>query len=312
MEQKPYILLVNPKAGYGKSVLPFMNKTTGQDQAHQYIQHITDLFAYYGKPIKSHIISRKSTTEAFLNTLNTDNCEALLVAGGDGTIHSVLPVVLKKSLKLGIIPVGSVNILAKDLGLPMSIKEACECIIKGHLKHIDIGSVDKQYFASMLGIGFDASVIQATKDRLKKRLGLLAYGIAALKVLMSRKSQEIEYKINQRKHSEKASFLLIQNSKYYSGKLCISERSSLDDGTVELITISSSKKSYYLLFMLALILKAVLKVDIFSYLSAIQVRQVKKVTIIKQAIPGFHLDAEYKKESPKSIKLQTKCLSIFC
>ncbi len=103
--------------------------------------------------------------------------DLIIVAGGDGTIMEVVNAVIGTTVPIGIIPVGTGNLLAINLGIPMQIDEAVTAALGGAPRSIDLVKVNNEdhYFAVMGGLGFDAAVMESTDRDSKQRFGRLAY-----------------------------------------------------------------------------------------------------------------------------------------
>ena len=109
----------------------------------------------------------------------------VIVAGGDGTIHAALPVLVETGVPLAILPVGSVNVLARELGLPRELDAAIAVARDGIPRRVDVGIANGQPFALMAGIGFDAAVVRAVARPVKRLVGSLAYVTSGLRLLPS-------------------------------------------------------------------------------------------------------------------------------
>lgn len=108
----------------------------------------------------------------------------VVAAGGDGTLNAVVKGLAGKKTALGILPTGTMNVFARELGLPVDqLKRAFEVIDKGETVDVDLFAMNGSPFVQMAGVGFDAQVIEETKWEAKKALGPLAYLISAMKVL---------------------------------------------------------------------------------------------------------------------------------
>src|SRR5829696_3511042 len=110
----------------------------------------------------------------------------IIAAGGDGTVNEVVNG-LSKDATLGILPLGTANVLARELGLPLKPEEACKRILSGREIRIDVGvAVDhegvERRFTCMAGMGLDAHAVSEVSPRLKRFLRALAFPLAALKV----------------------------------------------------------------------------------------------------------------------------------
>lgn len=103
----------------------------------------------------------------------------LVVCGGDGSIMEVLSCVIKEDIVLGIVPLGTGNLLARNLSLPLEIKEAVKVALFGNLKKIDIGKMNEMHFSVIAGIGLDAQIMKKTSREVKDKVGILAYVLSA-------------------------------------------------------------------------------------------------------------------------------------
>ena len=108
----------------------------------------------------------------------------VVAAGGDGTLNEVLNGLAGSSTVLGILPAGTMNVFARELGIPFdSFDHAFDVIESGHVREVDVFHANGLPFVQMAGVGFDARVIEETRWESKKMLGPLAYLLAAVKVL---------------------------------------------------------------------------------------------------------------------------------
>lgn len=121
-----------------------------------------------------------------------DGAELVLACGGDGTVRAVATGLRGTEASLGIVPVGTGNLLARNLGLPLEPERAVEAAYAGTDRTIDFcqadvvrpdGAKETIHFAVMAGVGIDAQMIVNTDDDMKKRFGVLAYVIAIFKSL---------------------------------------------------------------------------------------------------------------------------------
>ncbi len=107
---------------------------------------------------------------------------AVAAAGGDGTVAEVLTGLAGTSVPLGIIPFGTANLVASNLGIPAAVEGAVDAIVRGVSIPMDVGQLDSgRYFALIAGAGWDAEVMNAATRRMKDRLGFGAYLVAGLR-----------------------------------------------------------------------------------------------------------------------------------
>src|SRR5215217_911454 len=111
----------------------------------------------------------------------------VVAAGGDGTVNEVVNG-LSKDATLGILPLGTANVLARELGLPLKPEDACKRTLSGAGSRMDVGvatdeeGAERRRFTCMAGIGFDANVVREVTPRFKRYLRSLAFPLVALKV----------------------------------------------------------------------------------------------------------------------------------
>jgi diacylglycerol kinase family enzyme len=107
--------------------------------------------------------------------------DLVVICGGDGTVTACLGALANSGLPLAIVPCGTGNLLARNLGIPLDVAGALAVAFTGIDRPIDLGMLDAEPFAVMAGIGFDATMLDDTNDNLKSRVGWLAYVVGALK-----------------------------------------------------------------------------------------------------------------------------------
>ena len=164
----------------------------------------------------------------------------VIAAGGDGTVNEVVNG-LSKGATLGILPLGTANVLARELGLPLKAEDACERILTGTPSRMDIGvATDEEgterRFACMAGIGFDANVIREVTPRFKRYLKSLAFPLVALKVYF-RDRRGPTLHIVDGDTTYVTQFAVVANGHYYGGEFEMAEDASLGSGKLEVVLI---------------------------------------------------------------------------
>jgi YegS/Rv2252/BmrU family lipid kinase len=187
-------------------------------------------------------------TVEILNTEQPDHATELaalagnrlvVAAGGDGTINEIING-LDEEATLGILPLGTANVLARELGLPLDVERACERILHGERVRIDLGVAMNQEgverrFACMAGIGFDAHVVRAVTPRLKRRLGGLAFALMAFKVLAAEDFPWVQVIHGDMTHVTR--FAIVANAHRYGGVYRVSRSGLLTSGELEVVLV---------------------------------------------------------------------------
>lgn len=163
----------------------------------------------------------------------------VIAAGGDGTVNEVVNG-LSKEATLGILPLGTANVMARELGLSLKPEVACERILAGGESWIDVGVAAnhegaERRFTCMAGLGFDAHVVNEVTPRLKRYLKWLAFPLAALKVYFEGDLPKLHVI-----HGEKTyvtQFAIIANGQYYGGDFRVAEDAALATGKLEVVLV---------------------------------------------------------------------------
>jgi YegS/Rv2252/BmrU family lipid kinase len=115
-----------------------------------------------------------------------ERADLVLVAGGDGTVMACVSALAGSQTPLAVLPLGTGNLLATNLGLPTELAEAVEVALHGRRRRVDVGALDDDRFVVMSGIGFDAAMLRDADPSMKSRLGALAYVLSGLRQLRRR------------------------------------------------------------------------------------------------------------------------------
>lgn len=121
---------------------------------------------------------------AELTTRHLSGATGVVAVGGDGTVSEVATALRGTNIPLGVLPGGSTNIVARELGLPASLRDAARLIFSAHARHAtDVGICNGRVFLHMAGVGFDSRLFDLADPRLKKVVGWVAYLPAAAQAL---------------------------------------------------------------------------------------------------------------------------------
>ena len=151
--------------------------------------------------------------------------DAVVAAGGDGTINEVANGLMGTGVPMGIIPLGTVNVLALELGLNKDPELLARSIAFGSARGVHIGDVNGRGFLLMVGAGFDGRVVAGVSSKLKKILGQGAYVVAGLKELFCHSPAELEVDADGSQYQ--ASWVVVSNSSLYGGKFLMAPNTDL-------------------------------------------------------------------------------------
>ena len=174
----------------------------------------------------------------------------VIVAGGDGTINEAIQGLAGTKARLAIIPRGTANVLARELGLPIDDEQALKIAVQGKTREIYLGlAIDEttqvsRHFVLMAGIGLDASVVRRVQPSLKKRIGKGAFWISGLSHLLTWNPRPFTLQINGDKYT--SSFAAIGKAARYGGDLAITPGARLDKPEFEVCIIQTMSRLRYL------------------------------------------------------------------
>jgi YegS/Rv2252/BmrU family lipid kinase len=164
----------------------------------------------------------------------------VVAAGGDGTIRLVLPALRGTRIPLAIVPVGSVNVLARELGIPLSLAAAIEVAAAGQPRQVDLGLANGSPFALMAGLGFDAAVVHSVAQSLKNVIGSFAYVAKGLQLLASHRPSAFRVEADGAVFEANAWLAVVANASRYTYRWRLSPQARIDDGWLDLCLFEAS------------------------------------------------------------------------
>ncbi len=228
----------------------------------------------------------------------------IVAAGGDGTINEVVNGLAGSHATLGLLPVGTMNVFAAELGIPGNrLKKCWEIIRAGHTRQVDLARANSHYFVQLAGIGFDAQAVAGVDRAAKKNFGPLSYIISAAKVaatpppLLRVKSDGV---------TREGSFVLVGNGRYYGGPIKVFTQAVIDDGKLDVLVFKSL--SYLDIF------RYIQHVFMGTHLTLPDVDYFQTSALVVSSVSGeevpFEADGELVGYAPVSIHVGKECLHV--
>jgi YegS/Rv2252/BmrU family lipid kinase len=186
-----------------------------------------------------------------------DQVDLVIIGGGDGTLNLATTALVETQLPLGILPLGTANDLARTLGISTNLVEACQIIAAGKIQAIDLGWVNGQYFFNVASLGLSVQITRSLTKDIKRRWGVLAYAVTALKVLFRSRPFRAEIRWNEQPLNEqftgeqltgeqsttlqstkvKVVQIAVGNGRYYGGGMAVAADAAIDDQRLDLYTL---------------------------------------------------------------------------
>ena len=214
------VVILNPIAGMRK--IPGLEKRLEQ------------AFRRHGIPCELLLTKNAGDATAFARQAVQQGADLVVAAGGDGTVNEVVNGLAGSNTPLGIIPLGTVNVLARELRIPLSTSKAIRTIAEGTPKPIDLGVANGRYFTLMAGFGFDAEVVTNVLQPIKDWIGASAYILKGLETLAKCKATEITLEMPEETYSAKAFLVVVANVSTYGYNLHITPMATPDDGLLDI------------------------------------------------------------------------------
>ncbi len=161
---------------------------------------------------------------------------SVIAAGGDGTVISSVALARQRAVPLGIVPLGTFNDLARTLGVPLNVQDACAAIAGGRTRKIDVGSVNGVYFVNEASVGLSTRIAKRQTPEVKRRFGALGIISTTLQTLHQTRPFFAELEYDGRKEAVRTIQLTIANSGRFGG-VFEREDASIDDGWLDLYSI---------------------------------------------------------------------------
>lgn len=176
--------------------------------------------------------------------------ELVLSAGGDGTVRAVVAALAGTGIPLGIVPLGTGNLLARNLGLPLDTDAALDVACAGHTRRIDtvvlhVDDGEPQRFSVMAGTGLDAAIMDDTDDRLKSAIGPAAYFVAAGETA-GRLPMPLRVSVDGGgRRRRKSMICLVGNVGKLTGGITLIPQARPDDGELDVYVASPHRLSHW-------------------------------------------------------------------
>jgi diacylglycerol kinase (ATP) len=242
--------------------------------------------------------------------------DIIVAVGGDGTINEIVNGMSARRVRdaltgrttrplLGIVPAGTVNVLALELGIPSQVAKACRIIAEGTTMTLDLGKVNGRWFVLMMGAGIDALTIHNIDPKAKKRFRELAFVSTGVKAGLAGPPTEFLVRIGDEEH--RATFFVAGNSRYYAGRLGVTPKADPTDGRLDLMLFRGTKRSSLAAFWLAVPTALHLQNDKVLYLCG---ERAELLPLDPEQVVWFQTDGELAGWLPATVEIDPHALDV--
>ena len=229
--------------------------------------------------------------------------QKIVAAGGDGTINEVVNGLAGTRATLGLLPIGTMNVFATELGLPVHDLERCWDIVRGaHTREVDLAKANQKFFVQLAGVGLDAQVVKETSAQLKRNFGPLSYLISAAQIAARQPPrlfiQSEDASIDQ------GSFVLVGNGRLYGGPFPFFKHAALDDGLLDVVVFKRLGYLEIIKYLQDVIFSSEIRVPEVEYF------QTRRLRVESDQTVPVELDGELVGNCPVEFGLQERALRV--
>lgn len=163
---------------------------------------------------------------------SSGDLDAIVVAGGDGTLAGQIPRALAVGLPIGLVPLGTFNDLARALGIPLDVETACAVIANGRTRPIDVARVNDAYYATEASVGISSRIARLQRPEDKRRYGFWAIFASLFAVARYVRPFHVEIAYEGKRERLRAVQLTIANSPHFGGVITVDD-AAIDDGLLD-------------------------------------------------------------------------------
>jgi len=189
-------------------------------------------------------------------------CETLVAGGGDGTINTVASAVVGTEIPLGVLPLGTLNHFAKDLGIPVELEAAAKVILQGIVCHVDVGELNGRIFLNNSSLGVYPSIVRLRERYQESGLGKwIAAAWSSLTVLRRNPFLTVRIIVENQATVRRTPFVFVGNNEYRMAGLRAGSRESLAAGHLVVYVLNAERRIGLLRLALKILLQGAERVE---------------------------------------------------
>ncbi len=249
------------------------NAAAGQGCSDEWAREVEAKFRKRG--IGAHVTRGRSGEDILATAEHAANEGAPLVvaAGGDGTVNAVASKLVGTDTTLGVLPMGTLNHFAKDLGIPLELEGAIDVIAHGRQMAVDVGEVNGRIFINNSSLGLYPDIVR-DRERQRRRLGRGKWAALLFASVQAAKRYPVlslQLEVDGRSLNRRSAFIFIGNNEYNMEGFEIGERSSITGGALSLYVTQRTGRFGLLLLALRALLHRLRQARDFDMLAATSV-----------------------------------------
>lgn len=285
-----------------------LNGTSGQGTAPKAAERLKEIFAEAGREARITLATGGSETNAAMRRAVEAGCESLVVGGGDGTINSGASAVVGREIPLGVLPLGTLNHFAKDLGIPLELDEAAKVVLEGAVCKVDVGEVNGRIFLNNSSLGVYPAIVRLReKYSATLRDKWLAALWAGLTVLRRRPFLAVRIVVEGKAIIRRTPLVLVGNNEYKMAGIHAGSRESLARGQLALYVLNAEQRPGLVWLAWQVLLKGAEKVKEVDLTTVVEATVETRRRRIQVAADG----EVFTLESPLNFRVRPGALQVY-
>jgi YegS/Rv2252/BmrU family lipid kinase len=283
------VLVFNPESGRARA------KETMLDR-------VLPVLARAGMNVDVRPTERPSHATEIAAQAAREGVERVLSWGGDGTLNEVMRGLVETETALGVLPGGTVNVFAREVGIPRSIEAAAETFVRGEVRRIPVGTAADRPFLLMTGVGLDAEVVHRLKTGFKHALGAAAFWLDGFRMLASYPMPTIRVRSEGREIE--GSGLIAGKIRRYGPRYFVTPEARLEEPLLHVVVFRGRNRRDYLRYLAGVVGGFHLRLDdVVSW-------KTSALTVEADSNVPYQIDGEFAGETPVELQVRDRALSV--
>ncbi|MGH9323022.1 MAG: diacylglycerol/lipid kinase family protein, partial [Vicinamibacteria bacterium] len=283
------VLVFNPRSGRGRA------KETILDR-------VLDVLRRAGMEVEVHPTERPGHATEIASRASREGIDRVLAWGGDGTLNEVMRGLVGTDTAMGVLPGGTVNVFAREVGIPLEIEAATEAFVRGEVARIPVGVASGRPFLLMAGVGLDAEVVYRLKAGFKHTLGAVAFWLDGFRLLASYPMPSIRVVSGGREVV--GSGIIAGKMRRYGPRYFITPGARLEEPKLEVVVFKGKNRRDYLRYLAGVI------GGFHTKLGDVECFKTDALTVEADRPVRYQLDGEFAGNSPLRLEVRDRALAV--
>lgn len=224
-------------------IVVVLNDSSGKGDCDEAAKRLSEIFAAAGREAQVVVAHGGNKLRAAMKQAVEGGCEILVAGGGDGTINTAAQAIIGHDVRLGVLPLGTLNHFAKDLGIPLELDDAAAIVLNGVHCRVDVGEVNGRIFLNNSSLGVYPAVVRLRERYQASGLGKWIAALwASLTVLRRNPFLAVRITAEGNASVRRTPFVFVGNNEYRMAGLHAGSRDSLKSGQLAVYVLNADRR----------------------------------------------------------------------